>query len=110
MIPILIGIVLFAFVLIAYFVALRTIRRGEIKKIANALLEENMARSEPLPTPEQLMGFSDAERARIMSVYSKNTQDGIGNAEKFAARASKLATFLTAIATTVAALIPLIWS
>lgn len=109
-IPILIGIALFAVVLTVYIFLLRMIRRSEIKKIAHALLAENKERTEPLPTPEQLMGFSDAERARIISVYSKNTQDGIGKAEKFALRAAKVATILSAIVSLVAGFIPLIWS
>lgn len=109
-IPIFIGIALFAVVLTAYIFLLRVIRRSEIKKIAQALLAENKGRTELLLTPEQLMGFSDAERARIISLYSKSTRDGIGKAEKFAQLAAMVVTLLSGIVGIVAGIIPLLWS
>ncbi|WP_156386117.1 hypothetical protein [Arthrobacter sp. Soil764] len=111
---ILIGIALFTLVLVIYIVVLRMIHWRESEKIARAMEKDKLslvdrAKAGPIPTPEQLLGFSEEHRARIMSMFSRITQDDIREAEMRSRRWSILASVGALLAGVMAAFIPLLF-
>jgi hypothetical protein len=104
-IPILIGIVLFALVLLTYVLVLRTIRRREIRKIKSAL-ERDETKWGPIPTVSELIGVSAEERDLILSVYSQMTQQSVRELAKSATRNVILTTLAAVVASLVVALAP----
>ncbi|MFE4082265.1 hypothetical protein [Paenarthrobacter sp. YIM B13468] len=105
-IQILIGIGVFALILAVYIVVLRMIRRRESKKIARALAEDK-SQSGAIPTPEQLMGYSEELRAQIMSKLSRITQDDISQAERRARHLSMWTTVVGLLLGILSSLLPL---
>jgi len=106
--PILIGIALFAVVLVMYIVVLRVIRRRERKKIAGALAKDE-SRSGSIPSPEEIMSSSMEERKRIMSVYSQAIQDGVSQADRLGRRAARWSTVVALVCAIAGFVVPLLF-
>lgn len=106
--PILIGITMFAALIVGYLFSLWVIRWTTRRKIKKTLGREKLV-AETTPSLWEFFESSPEERDRILSGYGESTRNRITRQERFGRRLSNLATVTAAIAGFVSVFIPWLW-